>query len=360
MKRILALDGGGIRGVFSLQILARIEELFRQKRADANLVLADVFDLFSGTSTGAIIATFLAWGKSVSEIERLYIERGAEMFARERWYRRWKAKYRADAIAQFFREIFCEEDGSPALLGSKRLRTLLLVMVRNASTGSAWPLWNNPAAKYSDRTRENCNLDIPLWQLLRASTAAPTYFPPEDIKLGSKHFLFVDGGLTPFNNPSLAAVLMATMPGYRLCWPATRETLHLISVGTGAARARLPQKLAAKINMIDQIKYLAPAILGSVAVEQDLLCRVLGDCRHGATLDAEVGSLEAPSLFGPKEQKFTYVRYDQPFDVTPSEAKEIVRGRSAMDNLKLIPDLQKAGREYAQAYVQPEHLGPRR
>jgi len=70
--------------------------------------------------------------------------------------------------------------------------------------------------------------------------------------------------------------------------------------------------------------------------------------------------LEAPSLFGPKEQKFTYVRYDRPFDVTPSEAKEIVRGRSAMDNLKLIPDLQKAGREYAQAYVQPEHLGPRR
>jgi uncharacterized protein len=147
MKRILALDGGGIRGMFSLQILARIEELFRQDRNEPNLVLADVFDFIAGTSTGAIIATFLAWGKTVREIERLYVERGAEMFARERWYRLWKAKYRADAIAQFFREIFSEEDGTSALLGSKRLRTLLLVIVRNASTGSAWPLWNNPDAK---------------------------------------------------------------------------------------------------------------------------------------------------------------------------------------------------------------------
>jgi patatin-like phospholipase/acyl hydrolase len=64
MKRILALDGGGIRGMFSLQILARIEELFRQDRNEPNLVLADVFDFIAGTSTGAIIATFLALGEN--------------------------------------------------------------------------------------------------------------------------------------------------------------------------------------------------------------------------------------------------------------------------------------------------------
>ena len=281
------------------------------------------------------------------------------MFARERWYRRWKAKYRADAIAQFFREIFAEEDGTSALLGSKRLHTLLLVVVRNASTGSAWPLWNNPNAKYSDPARANCNLNIPLWQLLRASTAAPYYFPPEDIKLGNKHFLFVDGGLTPFNNPSLIAVLMATMPAYRLCWPAASEALHVISVGTGAVRARLPEKMAAKINMVDQIKYLAPALLGSVAIEQDMLCRILGDCLHGAKIDTEIESLNAPSLFAQSEQKFSYVRYDEPFDVTPSQAKQLVTGRTEMDNLKLIPDLQEAGEEYARQHVQPEHFVPR-
>jgi len=360
VKRILALDGGGIRGIFSLQILAKIEEFFRQESKEENLVLANVFDLIAGTSTGAIIATFLSWGKSVREIERLYVERGAEMFAREHWHRRWKAKYRADAIAQFFREILVEEDRTPALLGSKLLRTLLLVVVRNASTGSAWPLWNNPNAKYSDPTRPNCNLNIPLWQLVRASTAAPYYFPPEDVKLGDKQFLFVDGGLTPFNNPALIAILMATLPAYCLCWPATRDALHVISVGTGAARARLPQKMASKINMVDQIKYLAPALLESIAVEQDILCRVLGDCMYGAKVDSELGTLDAPSLFGQSEQKFTYVRYDEPFNLTPSEARELVRGRTQMDNLKAIPDLQKAGEQYAKKHVRPEHLVPRR
>ena len=257
MKRILTLDGGGIRGMFSLQILARLEDLFRKERNQPDLVLADVFDLIAGTSTGAIIAAFLSWGLPVREIEKLYVERGAEMFAREPWYRRWKAKYRADAIAQFFQNIFTEEDGAAAQLGSARLRTLLLVVMRNASTGSPWPLCSNPQAIYNHRSLADCNLNIPLWKLLRASTAAPCYFPPEEIALGNRSYLFVDGGLTPFNNPSLIAVLMATLPSYHLCWPATREELHVVSVGTGTVRAKLPLKIAAKINVLDQIKYLA-------------------------------------------------------------------------------------------------------
>jgi len=56
-KRILALDGGGIRGMITLEILASIENLLRQKlERGNNFVLADYFDFVSGTSTGAIIA----------------------------------------------------------------------------------------------------------------------------------------------------------------------------------------------------------------------------------------------------------------------------------------------------------------
>lgn len=90
MKRILALSGGGVRGVFTLQILARIEELFRQEQKNKNLVLADVFDLIAGTSTGAIIAAFLSWGLPVREIEKLYIDYSPTMFAKEGW-KRWKS-----------------------------------------------------------------------------------------------------------------------------------------------------------------------------------------------------------------------------------------------------------------------------
>jgi uncharacterized protein len=51
--------------------------------------------------------------------------------------------------------------------------------MRNVTTDSPWPVTNNPYAKYNARNRADRNLDLPLWQLVRASTAAPVYFPPE-------------------------------------------------------------------------------------------------------------------------------------------------------------------------------------
>jgi hypothetical protein len=364
MKRILALSGGGVRGVFTLQILARIEELFREEQKNKNLVLADIFDLIAGTSTGAIIAAFLSWGLPVREIEKLYIDYSPTMFAREGW-KRWKSIYKPEAIASFFRERFTETDGTPALLGTKRLKTLLLIVTRNGSTGGSWPVTNNPAAQFNvrmlkDGTRNpECNLNFPLWQLLRASTAAPYFFPPEEIELAGKTHMFTDGGMTPYNNPALIAVLTATLPCYRICWPATREALHVTSVGTGLARARMPGKAASDIHKLDHLKYIPPALIGCIAWEQDFLCRVMGDCVHGAALDFEIGALEMPTLLGPQEQKFTYACYDQPLDSTDPKIKELPGGQAELDDLKLIPLLQELGKEYANEHVRKEHLYPR-
>jgi hypothetical protein len=191
MKRILAFDGGGIRGLFSLQVAARVEALLRDAYGRSDLVLADVVDLFAGTSTGAIIAACLAWGAPVEDVERLYLDHARAMFVRQPILGRLKAKYRADSLATVFRSYFAEADGSPALLGSPRLKKLLLVVMRNASTGSPWPISSNPYAAFNDLSRPDSNLRIPLWQLLRASTAAPLYFPPEEIAVGSQRFLFV-------------------------------------------------------------------------------------------------------------------------------------------------------------------------
>ena len=281
LKRILSLDGGGIRGVFTLQIAARVEQLFRQAYGRSDLVLADVIDLFAGTSTGAIIATFLAWGYPVAEVEQLYISHGRQMFAKQRFWRRIKAKYRAERVAAFFQQQFQEDGGTPAELGSAKLRRLLLVVMANASTGSPWPVSSNPLAKFNDRSLEDCNLRIPIWQLLRASTAAPTYFQPEQIKLGAQSFLFVDGGVTPYNNPALLAVLMATLPCYRLGWPTGADRLHLISIGTGRQRSHYLQKLAGKIYLWNTIGFVIRGLMGTVSQNQDLLCRVLGRCLHG-------------------------------------------------------------------------------
>ena len=70
-KRILALDGGGIRGILTVQLLKRIETLVRARTGDEKAVLADYFDLIGGTSTGAIIASALALGWPVDRIEKL-------------------------------------------------------------------------------------------------------------------------------------------------------------------------------------------------------------------------------------------------------------------------------------------------
>ncbi|MDQ6706824.1 MAG: patatin-like phospholipase family protein, partial [Acidobacteriota bacterium] len=77
-KKLLALDGGGIRGVITLEVLERVEEIVRRKLARPDAVLADYFDYIAGTSTGAIIATCLALGKTVAEVREFYIASGPD------------------------------------------------------------------------------------------------------------------------------------------------------------------------------------------------------------------------------------------------------------------------------------------
>src|SRR5438067_791717 len=150
MKRLLALDGGGIRGVFSIEILARIESLVRAKTGNPDLLLCDYFDYIAGTSTGAIIATCLAWGMSVTGVRNLYATRAIEMFQAAPIYRRFWNKFDADAMIAIFKKVLSEDGEGRILstLGTKKLRTLLTLVMRNHTTGSPWPVSNNPAAKY--------------------------------------------------------------------------------------------------------------------------------------------------------------------------------------------------------------------
>src|SRR4051812_8453378 len=81
-KKLLAIDGGGIRGVLSLQILQKIEDLLKAQAGRNTFRLADYFDYIAGTSTGAIIATGISIGMSVADILRFYEDAGAQMFTK--------------------------------------------------------------------------------------------------------------------------------------------------------------------------------------------------------------------------------------------------------------------------------------
>lgn len=242
-KRILSLDGGGLRGMMSLQVLRRLESLLQQRFQDKALCLGDYFDLIAGTSTGAIIAAGLSLGMSVNEIEDHYRALGNKVFMRSFWRRGLlQQSYDAEAVALALREVLGAD-----MLKDIKFRTGLLVVAKRLDTGSTWVITNNHESRYfkpnPDRPATIPNGEYPLWQVVRASTAAPTFFAPEKISIHSSasperedtEGFFVDGGCSPHNNPSLQALMTATMAGYKFDWKAGDDKLLLVSIGTGKA-----------------------------------------------------------------------------------------------------------------------------
>jgi uncharacterized protein len=354
-RKLLALDGGGIRGIMTLEVLDRIEsELQRKLGRDGKFVLADYFDYIAGTSTGAIIATCLSLGMRVDEIRKFYIDSGPAMFDKTNLYRRYiHNKFHDQKLAKELQDVIAQRTGEPeATLGSKALRTYLLLILRNATTDSPWPVSNNPAAKYNDSARPDCNLNLPLWRLVRASTAAPTYFPPEVVTVGAKDFIFVDGGVTMYNNPAFQLFLMATVRPYKLEWPAGEDKMLLVSIGTGAA-ARANENLSPEqLNIIYNASSIPSALMFAASNEQDFLCRVFGNCSNGADLDREVWEMKGENGKGPISPKlFTYMRYNA--DLTRNGLDTLglqhIEPESVqqMDSIEHIPELQEVGRAVA-------------
>jgi len=363
-KKILACDGGGILGLISVEVLARIEAVLREqqpleKRRD--FVLADYFDYFAGTSTGALLAGCLALGMSVERIRKFYLDSGREMFDKAGLLERLRYKYDDDKLSMKLKE----EVGVDTLLGSDKLRTLLTVVMRNATTDSPWPLSNNPGARYNLRARddgsvrENCNLDLPLWQLLRASTAAPTFFPPEVVQVGGQSFIFVDGGVTTYNNPAFLAFTMATLDRYAVNWPTGEDKLLVVSVGTGNAARANANLSPGQMHLLYQASNIPGALMAAAQYQQDLLCRMFGKCLVGDPLDRELGDLIGAS--GPVAPKlFTYLRYDADVSREGLDALELPevdpQHVQLMDSTQYIDEIQQVGRAVGERKVEAAHF----
>ena len=307
-KKILTLDGGGIRGMITVEILSKIETLLRKElNKGEDFVLADYFDYISGTSTGAIIAACLSLGWPVDKVRDFYIESGAKMFDKASFLKKFKYSYEDEEL----KELLQQEFGKDTTLGTSDLKTLLMMVMRNATTDSPWPVSNNPDAKYNDRGRDDCNLDLPLWQLVRASTAAPTFFPPEKITLGKKAFIFVDGGITMYNNPSFQTFLMSTLGPYKLGWETGVDKMLIISLGTGTCPEANEDLSPSDMNLLYNAKSLPSALMYAALNEQDILCRSFGKCLYGDEIDREIGDMKDQNTSFPVQSKlFTYARYN--------------------------------------------------
>ncbi|WP_332879408.1 patatin-like phospholipase family protein [Massilia sp. S19_KUP03_FR1] len=369
-KRILALDGGGLRGILTIAILQKIEDVLRdQAGADETFRLSDYFDLIGGTSTGAIIAAGLALGMSVKEIRDHYFRLGQSAFQPSIWKDGYlKQRYDANKVTAALKGVFAERT-----LGSTDYKTGLVILCKRLDTGSQWVLSNNANARYfhaDGRGNTVPNKDYPLWSVIRASTAAPTYFAPEHIVVKAADAAaghaavegeFVDGGVSTMNNPALQLVLAATVPGYGFGWQMGADKLSITSVGSG--RNGQPPGMSSGLNALaatHAVKALKSVLEDCEDLVETML-QWLSDSPTARPIDCELGTLSGawpgagPSL--------RYHRYNVQFDQTWLSNElgqelnaEMIESLAQMDRPGNMNQLEEIGQRAASRFVQPEHF----
>jgi hypothetical protein len=356
-KRILALDGGGVRGAISVAFLERIETLLSE-RLRSEVRLGDWFDLVGGTSTGALIAGALALGFRTEQIKEFYLRLAPRAFQPTRWgIPLFQAKFNADGLRAEILNIVKDRK-----LSSPDLITGLCVVTKRMDTCSPWIVANNPRAPYwLDGASYDGNEKYSLATLVRASTAAPHFFDPEMFPIGrDQEGLFIDGGVTPFNNPSLALFQMATFRAHGICWPTGPDRLCVTSIGTGTYRPRFSYGEEG-VGRFAKLAYYA---LMSLMTDAETLTlsqmQWMGECLTEWKINSEVGSLCDQVPQGGKMLRF--MRYDVKLEVdwlrTELDVKisdsdaERFRG---MDNPAIVNEIYEIAKLAAAKQVKPEH-----
>lgn len=362
-KRILALDGGGLRGMLTLGILQQIENELRARHGgDADFRLCHYFDLIAGTSTGAIIAAALAIGLTVEQITDKYRQLGSRVFERSLFRQGlFRAKYDARLLIAELQKLFGVEE----TLGGGSVLTGLMVVIKRLDTASPWPVSNNPKGKFFASNDDGMigNGDYMLWQAVRASTAAPDYFDPERITIAQMpehapvYGDFVDGGVSPYNNPAFQAFMYATIGGYGVHWPAREDKLLLVSVGTGVHD---PAVQGSQIAAAHAVRALL-SIMDDCAALQETLLQWMSQSRTARTLDGEIENLDGDLVGG--TPLLTYVRYNAGLDAASIEdllkekAVEIaVDNLSAMDAPENMDALHRIGVAAGKRDVRSDHF----
>nr|WP_303243870.1 patatin-like phospholipase family protein [uncultured Cellulosilyticum sp.] len=228
--RILSIDGGGIRGIIPATLLTYLESCLQKNSGNKNARLADYFDLIAGTSTGGILAALYLTPDethqprySAAEALNFYKENGSLIFHKSLWHVIKSlngflgARYPATTLDELLQKFF----------GSLRLSELLKPCLI-----PSFDIKNNKAIFFNqtDPTQQHKE-DFFVRHIVRATTAAPSYFPVAEItSCENTPFTLVDGGVFA-NNPTLCAYIEAHKVNNSAISP--QETL-ILSLGTGS------------------------------------------------------------------------------------------------------------------------------
>lgn len=207
--KILSLDGGGYKGLYTISLLAELENKFQKS-------CFEIFDLFAGTSTGSIIALALALGMPAKVVQEKYLELGKKIFSKKRILPIFNSYYNIDNLYKYL-DLFFES------------KTLKLIQENGKKVII-------PASNISDKSprifktdyMENLDQhnDYKLVDIATASCAAPLYFQTHKITKNKLEEFFADGGLFA-NNPTVCAIIEAMAYNKQ-----TIENMKVVSIGT--------------------------------------------------------------------------------------------------------------------------------
>ena len=208
---ILAVDGGGTRGIYAAQILARVEDAL-------GLAVRDCFDLLAGTSTGSIITGTAAMGIPLSEVVGLFERESPRIFGKARFPARisvfWRSQYSRANLEKALDKYLAH-----TILGD--IPTPLMITSADISTGGVHVFKSRYLGDLGEPYERDG--DVLLKDAILASCAAPTYFDPKAVG----PYLLTDGGLWA-NNPSIIALTEAISKFKREV-----GEIRIFSLGTG-------------------------------------------------------------------------------------------------------------------------------
>lgn len=251
--RILALSGGGYRGLYTIAVLKHLEQ-------QAGRPIGQCFDMIAGTSIGGIIAIGLALGKSAGDIERVFLDRGKDIFPRansmvgrllSRLKKPYGAKYRNIELRKAIEQVI----GGSALIGDAKTR--LLVPAVNMSAGQV-QMFKTPHHESLVWDKKLFAADVAM-----ATSAAPYFFP----MAGIGNSRYVDGGIVA-NAPDLCALHEATF----FCGQDIAD-VHVLSVGTTSSKFSLPSSLGPDLGAISWFR--KDRLLSTVMTSQQQLVRFM-------------------------------------------------------------------------------------
>ena len=319
---VLSIDGGGVRGIIPAEILAYIT-------LKTKLLVHQMFDLIAGTSAGGIMALGLgtrckngAEPYSPSELADLFMSHAAEIFPAPTFpalKQLFGPKYPAGPIESILAQYFGD-----TMLGS----ALTPLLISSYDLASQKPFFFK-----SHKIAQDASYDVPVRRAARATSAAPTYFPPllvpATISGWNRELCLVDGGVI-VNNPAMAAYAEARM----LYGTLPQVEFMVLSIGTGDRKDRLGYRSAGHWGLFKWGRLVQPILMDSVSEAVDYEMHWIDPTafhrfqyEHLSTSSNEIDNASSTNLRSLKRQAAEYIESHQA--ALDAVCEQLKQGRGA-------------------------------